>query len=397
MGYLSGQQNADGSPVTTGNTQTQQNPTGSYLEGSNNGIAGGGNMSAGNGGGSSGIAGALGLGLTSNFDAQQYNIGQGAQWGGPSSQQLGNQTWQYGQQGQGALGQVNGADRAAQQGYLAQLAQMGSNNSAAQAQLQQGVNAANSSALSLARSAGGNPAQQAAALRNAQMTQAGNIQNAGAQSAQLQAQQQQAAAALQGGVLQNMSGQDLTQAQLAAQQQQGYLGSQLGAAGQDLQAQEANNALNSSNFNAAQGLNQSTSASNAATNGAVLGAVASGAGKALASDARLKRDIAPASDDTSAADSFLSTLKPYTFAYKDPEDAPSPGAGTGRYLGVMAQNVEKGPTGETMVTETPRGKALEQGASMGAALAGIGRLHERLSALEGMAARTKQSAGAANA
>lgn len=84
------------------------------------------------------------------------------------------------------------------------------------------------------------------------------------------------------------------------------------------------------------------------------------------------------------ADSFLETLSKSaaTFRYKDPSMEPTDHPHGGKYLGVMAQAVEKGPTGDTLVEHTPRGLALNVPASLSAALAGLGRLNERLHAVE---------------
>jgi hypothetical protein len=451
-----------------------------------------------------GLAG--GMGLADNFLAQQAPAA-GAQWNGPSQGYLASGANAYGQQEAGQAGALQGV-QGQQQAYLQQVQQMGASNSAAQAQLQQGLNASNSAAMSTARSQGGTPAQQAAALRNAQNVQAQNAGSAGAQSAQLQAQQQQQAAALQGQMLNNMAGQSINQQQLAAQQQQGYLNSGIAAGGQDLNAQISNNQVNSGNYNAAQALNQNTSTANTQANMAALSGIASMAagasGGAAMSDVGAKTDITPASDSSADslasifggadnleqasdnetsqlaqggwspgaqpapyqatynlsmsgggkpsssgggsmssmmgggssasgsagagagaggtaaagtgadagasvmsdyrdkagvrsaspgapsggdADRFLASLKPFTFRYKDPEDEPSAEPHGGRYLGIMAQNVEKGPTGDTLVIDTPRGKAIEEKPGLSAALAGIGRLHERLSALEAQKAR----------
>jgi hypothetical protein len=82
------------------------------------------------------------------------------------------------------------------------------------------------------------------------------------------------------------------------------------------------------------------------------------------------------------ADRFLSTMQPYSYSYKDPANEPTDSPNGGRYLGVMAQNLERGPTGDTIVKDTPRGKMLEGPALMSAMAAGEGRLNERLSSLE---------------
>lgn len=102
----------------------------------------------------------------------------------------------------------------------------------------------------------------------------------------------------------------------------------------------------------------------------------------VTSDERTKIGLHNASE-ASEADQFLNTLKPYSYQYKDTSYEPTASPTGGRYLGVMAQNLEKGPTGKTIVREDARGmKKLEGGALMSALAAGTGRLHERLSELE---------------
>lgn len=97
------------------------------------------------------------------------------------------------------------------------------------------------------------------------------------------------------------------------------------------------------------------------------------------------RNQAPPLDESmgSEADHFLNHLHPYTYRYKDPSYEPTSQPNGGHYLGVMAQDVEKTPVGQQIVKDTPRGKMLEGGALMSAMAAGLGRLHERVSGLEG--------------
>lgn len=86
--------------------------------------------------------------------------------------------------------------------------------------------------------------------------------------------------------------------------------------------------------------------------------------------------------EKTSADRFLDTLEPFSYRYKDPANEPTDQPTGGHYLGVMAQNVERGPTGDTIVKDGPRGKYLEGGALTSALAAGTGRLHERVSELE---------------
>lgn len=90
------------------------------------------------------------------------------------------------------------------------------------------------------------------------------------------------------------------------------------------------------------------------------------------------------------ADSFLDALdsSKATFEYKSPTDQPLsplhpklPGA---RFGGVMAQALERVPEiGQTLVTNTPHGKMVEPATGLSAVMMGLGRIDERLKALEG--------------
>jgi len=104
----------------------------------------------------------------------------------------------------------------------------------------------------------------------------------------------------------------------------------------------------------------------------------SGYGSMMLSDVNAKSDVRR----ESAADGFLASLTPHSYRYTDPSDEPTSEPSGGRYLGILAQNVERSPTGDTIVKDTPRGKMLEGHALMSALAAGEGRLHERLKALE---------------
>ena len=98
------------------------------------------------------------------------------------------------------------------------------------------------------------------------------------------------------------------------------------------------------------------------------------------SDKALKREVGPAERVT---DRFLDAIEPKVFRYKDPEDSLNPQERDAPYLGTYAQLIEKVPgVGESMIMESPKGKALNTQATMSAALAGLGRLHQRQAQLE---------------
>lgn len=78
--------------------------------------------------------------------------------------------------------------------------------------------------------------------------------------------------------------------------------------------------------------------------------------------------------------SFLDALQPYAYKYKNPN---LPGAGEGRHMSVMAQDLEKaGPVGASMVKETPNGKMVDYGRGFGAILAAQADLNQRLADIE---------------
>lgn len=79
----------------------------------------------------------------------------------------------------------------------------------------------------------------------------------------------------------------------------------------------------------------------------------------------------------SESDEFLQSLKAYTWDYKNPMKH-----GSGRHLGVMAQDLEKTPYGRSMVFDTPDGKKVDAGKLANAAMASILSLDERLKAIE---------------
>lgn len=92
------------------------------------------------------------------------------------------------------------------------------------------------------------------------------------------------------------------------------------------------------------------------------------------------------------SDSFLDALaqSQSTYRYKDPSNEPTDNPTGGKYLGIMAQAVEDTPTGDTIVKEGPKGKYLEVGSALSAALAGLGRVHERLDDVEASQGKRKK-------
>jgi hypothetical protein len=97
---------------------------------------------------------------------------------------------------------------------------------------------------------------------------------------------------------------------------------------------------------------------------------------------QLGRMKGPANENI--ADAFMNRLDPHTYRYISKSDEPVSTPTGGRFLGVLAQDVEKTPEiGRQIVRDTPRGKVLEGGAMMSAMAGGLGRLNQRVRQLEG--------------
>lgn len=94
----------------------------------------------------------------------------------------------------------------------------------------------------------------------------------------------------------------------------------------------------------------------------------------------------PLTGDT-PSDSFLGSVKPFSFHYKDPNDGLSsdPSKNHGKFLGIIAQRVQADPSGfgKQMVLQTPKGLAIDMKPALSALLGGVGRLHERADNHEG--------------
>ena len=333
-----------------------------------------------------------------------------------------------GRQGAQITNQYNGLDRM-------QNAAMGNAPSQAGIQMQQGLDQSLAGQIAAANSTRGGGANMALAQRNA-ASGGYQMQNSIAgQQAALRAQEmaQARGAYMQGsndlrGSNQAAYGQDQQSAFQQAGLNQGQMAQndsfQMQNEGLGLQALQGQQSSDTAKYGADRGVaiaNSQQAASN--TNAGIsAGAATLGAIGLMASDARLKTDVSTdgartkqvlpgelsmartgtrggvtqlASDERlkasepgglarSEADAFLESLHPSSYRYKDSADEPGMGSGGGRYLGVMAQDVERGPTGSTLVKDTPRGKMLDVPANLSAALGGIGRLHERIAELEAM-------------
>lgn len=98
-----------------------------------------------------------------------------------------------------------------------------------------------------------------------------------------------------------------------------------------------------------------------------------GAAGIAKSDERSKTDKHDMSDDDIGA--FLNSIQPKRFRYKNPS---SPGAADGERVGVMAQDLEKTPLGDKLVTETSDGmKGIDRDNLLGVIVASLGHLAKK--------------------
>lgn len=128
--------------------------------------------------------------------------------------------------------------------------------------------------------------------------------------------------------------------------------------------------------------NADTSSANAAISGVATAANIAGQIGQAASDKRVKKDVKKGNRETS---DFLEHLSSKSWNYKDPEKH-----GPGRYLGVMAQDLEKSKIGKKMVSENAEGtKMVNYGGAhgMAAIVASLAHLHDKIKKLESIRAR----------
>ncbi len=277
--------------------------------------------------------------------------------------------------------------------------------SAAQAQLQSGLNQAQASNLALARSGRGwggnaqalaqaqnqnvtmgqNAANQAAMLRAGEdaawrQRQASNLMGAGEMQTNLGAQYQNQTQFGGDLALRQQALNDQTMLGLTDQQRQSLMGAgnlygqgvgmEFQGSAMDMAAQQAANqtylgglgtqygaqtgvdALNMQKY----GIDQGVAIGNAQNNQAMVGAGIGGTATLLAallpllaSDERAKTDI---DADPDAAREAVRAAPGSFYKYKDPS---IPGAGPGKKYGPMAQDLERTPAGRTVVVNAPNG------------------------------------------
>jgi len=251
--------------------------------------------------------------------------------------------------GYATAGRQLGTANADQQQTIDQLRQAASGAPTAATNLMRQQTDANSrNAVNMAAAfEGTNPGDALrAGLSSAQQTQIASTAAGAAQAAQEQEQARQTLAAATG---QNQST----------------------AAGSAANAANSYNSANQAPFNAQMGQQQVQVQANAA-NQAAMGQLAGGIAKGIAaSDPDLKTDV---HDGGKLSDEFLDSLAPKEFKYKDPQ---APGQAPGQRLGVMADEL---PTHD--VATGPDGKKWISASAISDILGGMGRLHQRVSAVE---------------
>jgi hypothetical protein len=98
-------------------------------------------------------------------------------------------------------------------------------------------------------------------------------------------------------------------------------------------------------------------------------------------DAEYHEAFGPASKKTgNPVDAFMDAMHPVSFRYKTPMADPE---GTQKQrVGIMAQDAQQTPVGQSMISQTPMGLAIQPQAGLSVALASIARLNDRIEELE---------------
>jgi len=173
-----------------------------------------------------------------------------------------------------------------------------------------------------------------------------------------------------------------TQHQINATTGLGYEQMRQGEASTQMQGQEYNESENQNAYMGGQGLsvqreqNQTDQNNKYVDAGITAGSVA----LKLASDVRNKKDIG---DGRPAVQQQMGAMSPQAYQYRDPSIA---GAGPGQRVGVMAQDMERGPYGHQLVKNTPEGKKIDGPGGLSLALASGADHEQRLRQLEQRAA-----------
>lgn len=351
------------------------------------------------------------MGIASSYHAnapnqaayQAYGTSQGAQQEQYQNQALAAQNRTgpqinnpYAQQNRGQIA-GNQANYAGLMGQLNKDIQ-DPQDSMAVNQLRAGTDQGIQAQMAMANSANGGAVAQAGAQRAAQQQGVQQQAAVNAQAAQLAEQNRFAAINAANQVNTNSGNLGLSQAQMDQQnaQQQAQFDQQQGKINNDyslglggLANQNANlqlGALNGST-NAQQGannINANTASGAAGAGGQLFGSAVQTAGQLgqfLLSDPLAKEDMRP---DMSHVDAFLRHAAPNSFKYKNAADEPTPNPTGGTYLGVSADSIASTPDiGPQLVEQGPDGlKRLKALPAISAVMAGLGRVTQRLAALE---------------
>lgn len=222
-------------------------------------------------------------------------------------------------------------------------------------------------------------ANPALAQRSLAQQQAGMNQAAAGQSGLLRLQEQMQAR----GQLANVLGQG---AGMAFQNQgandamvQFYEQLAAGREEANRQAQIEKERIAAGAYGSAQGYQYGQNQGNQGMAGNLLGGILGGGsavGAALASDERQKKDLV----QSNVIQPFLDALAAKDFQYKDPS---IPGAAPGPQTGVLAQDLAATPLGAQTVRQTPTGMKIDVEQGLGAALAGLAQVNDRLNAIDG--------------
>jgi hypothetical protein len=230
-----------------------------------------------------------------------------------------------------------------------------------------------------------------ATTTEAQMRQQAALANAGAtneRSGQQAALTQQAALANAGAA----NDRSARQAALTQQAGEANLGAATTFAGQRIQDRQnaMSNVLDASRqqSDANRAILDATEAGKARRAqlaGSLIGAAGQAGAAAAVSDRRAKTDIVDLLRSDEHGDplgAFLSRLHPYAYRYRDPAD------GEGPRVGVMAQDLERTPVGETMVTEDATGKKqIDTAAAVGVTLAALAKMRQEMDDMKRRARR----------
>lgn len=208
------------------------------------------------------------------------------------------------------------------------------------------------------------------ATQQAGLTQQTNLANAGFQQQgvlQNNANQQQTNLANLGAGVQQQQNID---AQIQALMQTGMTLDQARQAAQ-IQQQQFNAGLLAQQEAARNGIAVQNNASAAQAGGAFISAL--GTAAIAASDMNVKKNIEDGSKDTR---SFLEAISPKKYEYTEDK------YGQGKYLGFLAQDMEKSKMGKEMVMEVGGVKHIDTWKALSAALASLADMHGRVKKLE---------------